>query len=276
MTLMDTLAKLLSDSAELGQITWARFVFHAMWLTPFVWYWSRKHKQPPLKREEIPGHFIRGILIALSTAFYFAAIKDNPIPDTVAIFFISPIFAMILAAIFLGEKFHLRRIITAGVAFIGVLIVLRPGGGHYTAEILLAPLAGLTFAGYIVATRASSITGSPLVTAWGTSLAGIIVVAPWAIWEWQPLSTEAWGLMILMGVFAASGHLCVSYSCRMASASIVAIFHYSEIIAATLVSYVIFKHIPDSGVWIGFALIAGAKIVLTRMEYKQHKKATIS
>ena len=273
MTLMDTSAKVLSESSGLGQVTWSRFVFHTMWLTPFVIYWTRKRGERLFSsRRDILGHLIRGILIALSTAFYFAAIRENPIPDTVAVFFISPMFAMILAAIFLGEKLRGRRILAAVVAFIGVLVVLRPGGGNYTSDILLAPLAGLTFAGYIVATRASSMTGSPLVTAWGTSLAGVLVVLPWAIWDWQPLDTQTLGLMLLMGVFAASGHLCVSFSCRMASASIVSIFHYSEIIAATFVSYLVFRHIPDSEVWFGFALIAGAKIVLTVLEYKEGRK----
>ena len=269
---MDTVAKILSATLPLAMIVWARFVFHTLWLSPAIIYWARKNPQALRdERHNIVGHFVRGILIALSTVFYFAAIRDNPIPDAIAVFFVEPIFVMFLAAAFLRERLRRRRLIAAFIAFGGVLIVLRPGGGHYEPSIFFALLAGLSFAGYIVATRASSVRGSPLLTAWGTALAAAICATPTALWAWQMPTTE-WGLLIFLGALAAGGHLGITYACRFADASLIAIFHYSEIIIAAVITYFVFdNYIADKWVWAGFALIAGAKIGVTLLEYQERR-----
>ena len=266
---MDTVAKILSETVPVSQVVWARFIFHAMWMTPIIWQVLRRDPARHFNRRAIGGHAIRGLLIVLSTAFYFTAIRDNPIPDAIVVFFIEPIFVMLLAAIFLGEKLLKRRLLAGFVAFIGVFIALKPGSGEYSWTILLSLLAGLSFAGYIVATRLSTIHGSPLIAAWGTALAGILWAAPFALYDWQPPSIDDWIMMALMGALAASGHLGIAYACRLADASIVGIFHYSEIIFATIISYFVFQHIPDSRVWIGFTLIAGAKITITIIETRK-------
>ena len=113
-------------------------------MTPAVLWRAQK---TPLRLGDFRGHALRGLLIALATLCFFAAIRDNPIPDTIAIFFVEPIFVMLLAAMFLGEKLRRRRIVAALTAFVGVLIVMRPGGGHYEPSIFFALLAGFFFRG---------------------------------------------------------------------------------------------------------------------------------
>ncbi|MGU9951358.1 MAG: DMT family transporter [Gammaproteobacteria bacterium WSBS_2016_MAG_OTU1] len=273
---MDATAKVLTASLPLPQIVWSRFIFHSLWMTPIILNIMRRNSLSQyFDKKSIIGHAARGILIVLSTVFYFAAIRDNPIPDAIAVFFVEPIFVMFLAALFLGEKLRLRRLVGAGIAFIGVLIVLRPGGGVYSPTILFALLAGLSFAGYIITTRVSSMQGSPLITAWATALAGTIWALPTALWYWQWPNLNEWLLLILMGLLAAGGHVGISYACRMANASLVALFHYSEIIAAAALSYVVFNHLPDGHVWSGFALIAGAKVIIVVLEIREKQQGLI-
>ena len=268
---MDTVAKILTVTLPLSQVVWGRFFFHTMLMTPLALHLLRRRSSPS-PGSEIAGHVARGILIVLSTVFYFAAIRDNPIPDAIAVFFIEPIFVMFLAAAFLGEKLRRRRLLAGLLAFVGVLVVLRPGGGVYSPSIFLALLAGLSFAGYIIATRVSSVRGSPLFTAWATAAAALVFCAPLAWWNWQPPDLREWLLMLLMGALAAAGHLSLTYACRLASASLVGMFHYSEIIAATAISYAVFGHVPDIWVWVGFVLIAGAKIGVIVLEMRERQR----
>lgn len=270
---MDAVAKILTITLPLSQVVWARFFFHALLLLPAVLFMAGcRSAAPRFGKSEIFGHAGRGILIVLSTVFYFAAIRDNPIPDAIAVFFVEPIFVMFLAAMFLGEKLRRHRLLAGLFAFIGVLIVLRPGGGTYSPSIFFALLGGLAFAGYIVATRVSSVRGLPLFTAWGTAVAGLIFCVPVAWWNWQSPDSREWLLMLLMGGLAAGGHLSITYACRLASASLVGLFHYSEIIATTAISYIVFSHVPDIWVWAGFALIAGAKIGVTLLETRERQR----
>lgn len=272
---MDVLAKMLAEGVPLAQIVWARFAFSSLWMTPAVLWlaaaksaWTRAH----FGRRALAGHGVRGLLIVSATAMYFTAIADNPIPDALAAFFLEPVFVMLLAAWLLGEQLRRRRLIAALSAFLGVIIVLRPGGGHYEPSILLAPLSGLAFAGYIIATRASSMRGSPLLTAWGTALAAAVISLPVAAWAWTTQDAGSWRLLALMGLLAATGHFLVAWACRLAAAGVVAIFHYSEIIAAAALSFVFFGHVPDAAVWAGFALIAGAKIAVVLLEARERKQ----
>ena len=268
--LMDPVAKILTETLPLYMVVCARFVFHTLWMTPAVLWRAQK---TPLRLGDFRGHALRGLLIALATLCFFAAIRDNPIPDTIAIFFVEPIFVMLLAAMFLGEKLRRRRIVAALTAFVGVLIVMRPGGGHYEPSIFFALLAGFFFAGYLVATRMSSSRGSPLTAAWGAALTAAAFSAPFAAWDWQTPTEREWWLIVLLGALAASGHWALTCACRWAAAALIGIFHYAEILAAAVVSYFLFAHIPDFWVWPGFALIAGANTVVTLLEMREKKKA---
>ena len=274
VALMDAVGKILTSSLPMAQIVWARFFFHSIWMAPAILWVAIGQNSAGLGKitaKDTLGHFIRGLLIALSTLFYFISIRDNAIPDAITLFFIEPFLVMILAAIFIGEKLHRRRIVCCVFGFIGVIIVLRPGSGEYTATILLAPLAGLCFAGYIVSARFAGFTTTALVTAWATALSGMIICFPFALYYWQQPTSLHWQQMVLLGFLAATGHYCLTRACQFAHASIVATFHYVEIIAATIISYILFNYIPDLWVWIGFALIAGSKITLTLLEFRSNK-----
>ena len=263
---MNATAKELTESGlPVMQVVWARFAFHSLLMTPIAMFvFCRRPRE--FNRGQIRGHALRGLLIVLATALYFPALRDNPLADVIAVFFIFPIFVIFLAAIFLGESLRRRRIFAAVVAFSGVLIVLRPGGGAYSPTIFLSLLAGLAFAAYIAATRASSLRASPVVVAWGAATAAFLIGSPIAFLQWQPPSDEQWTMMILLGAFAAVSHWSITAACRLADASLVGLFQYSEVIAAAIVGYFIFAHIPDGWVWVGFSLIAGANIVVTLME----------
>jgi drug/metabolite transporter (DMT)-like permease len=267
---MDVAAKILTTELPLAQVVWARFCFHVLWLTPAVW-WTARRRDQRANIHFFRGHTLRGGMLFAATMCYFTAIRDNPIPDTIAVFFIEPIIVMFLAAAFLGEPLQLRRLLAAIVAFTGVLVILRPGSNVYSPTILFALLAALCFAGYIVCTRASSIKESPLIVAWGTGFTGLICSAPFCFIVWTSPSGHEWLLMFLLGALAAGGHLGITAACRFANASLVALFHYSEIIAATILSYLVFSYTPDRWLWVGSALIVGAKIIVTILEIREKR-----
>lgn len=272
VALMDIVAKLLSVNLPLGQIVWGRFFFHTLLMMPLC-LWKTK-KNTAVLTQNWKEHLLRGALILLSTIFYFAAIKENPIPDTIAMFFVEPIFVMFLAAFFLKEKLRIQRLLAAFIAFCGVLIVLRPGSGQYQPSILFAFCAGLAFAGYIVTVRLSAFRTSSFITAWTTASAALIFSTPWGLFVWQTPTLQEWFLLLLLGALAASGHWAIVYACRLADASIVALFHYSEIIVTSILSYLVFAYLPDRWVWIGFLLIAGSQIVVTVLEMKKNSLIT--
>ena len=277
LSVMDATAKWLGAlGIPLAQIVLARFAFQTVALAgPALWSARRNPRGLIPSRREAGGHLLRGFLIFVSTMLFFGAIQRNPIPDALAAFFIEPLIVFLLARKLLGERVS-RRWVFAGLAgFVGVLIVLSPGlgrGGDYHWTIVCAPLAAFTFAGYMVSARFASFHTPPLATAWLTGIAGVLFAAPGAVLFWVSPSAEGWGWMALLGFFAATGHYFVIRAMAWARASIVAPLQYAEIFAAAVINYFVFRHVPGPWMWVGFAVIAGAKLWAAALESREAKR----
>ena len=114
------LVRFASTELHPFQIGFLRSTFGLIFMLPLIlrgWDFSDlRVKRPKL-------HLIRGALSAVNTLAWFTAIAIMPLGEAVALNFTSPLFATILAAIFLGEVVRARRWTATIIGFIGVLIV---------------------------------------------------------------------------------------------------------------------------------------------------------
>lgn len=267
--LLDACAKVLSQDYPVLEITWARFMFHFLWLLPLV-HWKRL---PWWKMPTAPGtQLVRSLFLTFATLMFFLSIKDNPIPNALALLFISPLVVTLLAPVALGERFDWKQAGAAVVGFIGVLVVLRPTSDAFQPSVLFALGAGISYACYLMATRKLANRSAPLLTLFYTSIAGVVLLSLLVPAVWITPDAKGWGLMALMGLFAAAGHYMIIRACEYASASLLAPFNYTEIIGATSVSYLLFGYFPDAMVWLGIAIISLSGIYVSMLEYRSSKK----
>lgn len=271
---LDVCAKLLSaQGMPVLQVTWARFFFHFIALAPLVSLRGYKWWKPP---SGLGGHLARGAFIALAAIFFFAAIADNPIPDSLALLFVAPLIVAASAPFLLGEAFDPRRAAAAVVGFSGVLVVLRPFGESFAPTLLFALAAGVCYAAYIMAARRAAAKTPPLLTVFYTSVFGLVFLSAPAFANWVWPDARAWGLMMLMGIFAAAGHYCITKACELARASVVAPFNYMEMIAAVITSWLIFDHFPDARTWLGIAIITASGIYISATQWRRRPPAPVS
>lgn len=261
----DVIAKVLAAGLPITQIIWMRFTFQSLLLAPLVLYRSRRLMSLHFNQKALGIYAWCGALITLTTLCFYLSLRDNPLPDVTAVFFITPILVMFGAAAFLGEPLRRHRLGAGLLAFAGVVIILRPGGG-YAPSILLTLVAALLFACYIVTLRAFALRLPPLMIAWGTALFGMLYLAPVLFWQWQTPPAQAWLLLACSGVASVGAHIAYASACRHAPAAIVGLFQYTEIIIAVVLSYVVFADLPDKWVWLGIAFIVGAKAVVIVVE----------
>lgn len=263
--LLDGCAKILSADYSVLQVSWARFAFHFVWLLPIVAWrghrWWRIPSSPWL-------HASRSAFLLIATVFFFLAISVVPIPNALALLFVSPLIVTVAAPFILDERFAPARITAATIGLFGVLVVLRPGTTDFSPMALFALGAGFSYAMYIITTRRVAGRSPPLLTLFYTAVVGFFVlslVMPW-VWIWP--DATGWGLMALMGLIAAAGHFMVIKACDYADASLLSPFNYAEIIGATAVSYWLFGYFPDTWVWTGIAIICGTGIAISLWELK--------
>ena len=250
--MLDVLAKLLTADYPVLQITWARFIFHTLWLLPLL-FWKKLYwwHMPSRPRAQL----VRSLMLTFATLFFFGAIQSNPIPNVLTMLFISPLIVAILAPFVLGERFDV--FIGAGVlvGFVGIVIALQPDAEQFQPSLLLGLGAGVCYALYIISTRQLSLSSPPLLTLFYTALVGAVILSPLVALVWVALTPTALLLMALMGLVAAIGHFLLIKAFEFATASELSPFNYFEIVGATILSYLFFDFLPNKQGFVGLVLV---------------------
>lgn len=260
---MDATAKALSDSYHTVQLVWVRYFFHLLLFLPFVlWRYRYRLFRPARPLLQI----LRGAMLMSSTGLFFAAIALMPLADALAVVFIYPFVITALSPLVLGENVGLRRWAAVGSGFVGALIVIQPGAEILSAGVPFAVAAGSIYACYVLSTRKLAGSDPPLVTLTFTGMVGAVVMTLALPFFWVMPEPGDWPLMLLMGLCAALGHLCIIIAHEKASASQLAPLGYSEIISATLLGYLFFGDFPDPLTWLGIAVIVASGIYISIRE----------
>ena len=269
---IDAIAKWLAGSVSSGQVTWSRFFFQIILMSPLL-----LRTQGPWVTPALALHAARGSLIAFATLLFFSGLAFLPLADAIAIFFIEPLLVTLLSALFFKETIHWRRMSAIGLGFVGALIIIRPTFSEVGFAVLYPVGAAFCFSFYIVLTRKlvrhedpirlqffAGIFGCLVMTvalAYGTSREVAILTAAWP-------TTHHWLLLGALGLIATVCHLLVVYAYRLASIGILAPFQYVEIIGATILGLVIFHEFPDAATWAGIAIIVGSGMYVFHREAK--------
>jgi drug/metabolite transporter (DMT)-like permease len=123
-----------------------------------------------------------------------------------------------------------------------------------------------------MAARRAAAKTPPLLTVFYTSVFGVVFLSAPAFADWSAPSVRDWALMMLMGVFAAAGHYCITKACEFARASVVAPFNYVEMIAAVVTSWIIFDHFPNARVWLGIAVISACGVYISATQWRRRRR----
>ena len=121
--IMDAFAKATPYYIPVMEILGFRFGIQVLLLLPVALVLGISHRP---RAPEIGLHLVRGFLIMAATGLFFAAVREMPLANAIAIFFVEPFILTLLGALFLGEAVGLRRIMACTVGFGGALLVIQP------------------------------------------------------------------------------------------------------------------------------------------------------
>lgn len=270
--IMDALAKLIGDSAAVGQIAATRFVAQSILLFPLTMLFGWLHR-PDMR--EMGLHLARAALLLVATGFFFTALRFMPMADTISIFFVGPFFVLLLGRAFLGEEVSPKGYVACTVGFVGALFIIQPSFATVGLAALFPLVTAVTFAIYLVLTRQMATRMHPITMQVYTGFAALILALPilWAfdgsgvhpldpIWPDQ----DTLVLLLALGVVATISHVMISFSLSMAPASLVAPVQYLEIVSATALGFLIFGDLPGPFTYLGVALIVSAGLYVVAGE----------
>ena len=223
------------------QTAFLRYVVGIGLLMPFV-----GRQIPQIWRSPARGGFLaRGILHAIAVSFWFYSIKVIPLADVNAILNLGPVWATIGAALFLGERLRLRRIMAILVSFAGAMIIIKPG------------FSDIVPGTWAVMVTAAFFAFSDLIA---LSVTIALVSLPLAIVVWQPISLLNWLGVFVIGLAATLGHMSLmrSFAGPMWAAQA---GKYVQLLFVILFGITLFDEIPT------LSTLAGAMVVLSAVTY---------
>ena len=161
----------------------------------------------------------RGVFGGIAVLLYFLAIAHVPVGTATLLNYSSPIFSVVFASLFLGERVRSWVILPAGVAFLGVALVTGGlGGGGLFAHfgrweatgLLSAVLAGAA----VAAIRAARRTEGSWAIYGSFTLFGLVTTAPLGILHWRTPDAFEWLLLAAVGVTSIAAQLLMTYAYR--------------------------------------------------------------
>ncbi|TFF27649.1 DMT family transporter [Jiella endophytica] len=280
--LLDVFGKMLVTTHELspGEVGMVRLFVQALVTLPIVFLVDGRDG---LKTTRPGLNILRGLLLALGSISFFAALRFMPLADSTAVFLVEPLIVTLFSALFLKETIGWRRIAAVAVGFVGALIIIRPSYAVFGLASLLPLMAAVAVALYLILSRiVSRGTSSLAMMVHAGFVGGIALAAAMAVGHGQgiaelsfawPHTATAWALLALAGVVGTAGHLLFILAYRLTPASILAPFGYVEIVSAIGFGYVFFGDLPDFAKWIGMAIIVGSGLFVFLRE-RQTKGAS--
>lgn len=219
-----------------------------------------------LKPKKTLPHLYRALIGFTAPLAFFLGIKHIPLTDAVVVFFSSIFTIALLSNYFLGEEIGRHRWASIVIGFIGVLIVAGPKGGGELHGYMLVLLGSTSYAILFVSGRYLSATESVASLVFSFNLGvGVIsfVILPFV---WQSLSASQYGLMLLLALFAVSGHFLITTAFASAEASLIAPFEYTAVLWAITFDLIVWQIMPSASTGLGAVVIICSGLYIAHRE----------
>jgi drug/metabolite transporter (DMT)-like permease len=217
----------------------------------------------------------RGVTGAIFVMCFFPGIALMEIADAQALTFTTPLYGMMLAMLFLGEAFRLKRVLALGVGFAGALIIIRPGFQSVSVGAVLVLIAALSAAGSGTLQKYITRNDPPdkLVFFHGLYMTPLTLIGALFDWRWPSLWQLA--LLLVMAGLATLNQRFLARAFAAADATSVFPFVFMRLPFGALLGFLVFQELPGVWVWVGGAVIFGAAFYLAREGGKAAGKVSI-
>ncbi len=222
-----------------------------------------------VRTERPMAHVTRSAIGLAVMGCTFVALSMLPLAEATVISFSAPLFATMLSALFLGEKVLWHRWGAIAVGFIGVLMVVQPGGSALPAMgVAIGLAAALGTAVVVITLRQIGATESAAATVFWFNIAGVIVTALPMPFFFQQHLPGVWIAVVIGGLLGGIAQIMLTAAVRYAPVSVLAPFDYLQLVWATMWGFLLFDVLPTIAALVGGVLIAVAGCYVVWRERK--------
>ncbi len=219
---------------------------------------------------------IRAFAELAATMSFLTALANMPLANVTAILQSLPLTVTMFAAVFFGERVGWRRWSAILIGFVGVLIIVRPGGEGFNNYTILALISVACVTVRDAITRRLDRSVPSLIVALIAAIpvwlfGGMMTLAS----GWTPVSTSQFFVITLAAVAITSGYLFAVMAMRRGDISFVTPFRYTGMVWAILFGFILFDALPDSATLLGTAIVVGMGIyTFHRERVRRHEETS--
>jgi drug/metabolite transporter (DMT)-like permease len=171
---------------------------------------------------------------------------------------------MILAVFLLGERVTRARWLVVCLAFIGLLLITRPGSAGFQAAALIALLAAILMGiEAIFIKMLSDADGALRILSINNGIGAIVSVSV-GLTVWVDPTPTQWILLALLGMVMLSGQFCFIHAMKRSDASFIIPLFYMTPVFAAVYDFALFGESVAALSVIGIALIISSAVILAR------------
>ena len=229
------------------------------------------------RTRRIGTHARRAMMGLTGMALNFGGMIFLPMAEATTINLSVPIFAVIFAALFLGEPTGLQRWSAVLVGFLGVLLVLNPTTlvaqgftGHHGLGTLIALGGAVMTALITIQVRDLARTESPMTIVFWFSLISMLPLGVALPFVMTAHGAGEWALLIGLGLLGAVVQLSLTGALRLAPVAVVTPMDYSSLLWSIACGWFFFGTLPAETTWVGAPLIVASGLFIAWREHRLH------
>lgn len=261
------LIRILSDTLHTFQIVLFRAIIAILLLLP----WLMRAGLGALSTNRWGMYGMRAIVAYVAMVCWFYALGRMVLADASALQFTMPLWAVILAVLFLGERAGVSRWIATLVGFAGALVIIRPGLIDTNLAALAALVSAALYSGGNIFIKALSRTEDTTAIAFLGFVCSLPLAIPLAIIFWQPTSWSDAPIIVAFGLATVGAQVSLARAMSMADASLLGPVDYVRLPVVAGLGFVLFGEVPDLWAFIGALIIVGSTWYLTAGEARRSR-----
>jgi drug/metabolite transporter (DMT)-like permease len=231
-----------------------------------------------VRHNRVSFHLLRNLAHFTGQNLWFYAVTMIPLAQVFALEFTSPLWVIVLAPFFLGERLTRMRGLSAALGFIGILIVARPAPESLNAGVLAAAGSAVFFALTAMFTkRLTQHEGIASILFWLTSMQ-LVMGLIMAGWDGDVALPEAGVIpwLILIGLAGLTAHFCLTTALSLAPATTVVPIDFARLPLIAILGMLIYGEDLDLWVFVGAVVICTANLLNLRAGSSQTLRQNVN
>lgn len=239
--LTGVLVRMVSSQLDNNALVFWRNLTGLLFLLP----WLMQNGIGVLRTTMMRWHMARTAVGLTAMYLYFYSLAHFTLADAMLFVYSAPVIVPVLAHWFLGEPITARIYAVVLVGLAGVILVLKPGGEHFSWMAPVGLSCTLFTAFAFVFVRKLSVSDPPMrVVFWFTLLSTVVSLVPF-LWAPEWPDHRGWWLLAGIGGVNTLAQWFLSLAYGSAPAGRIAPVSYLTVLLAALFGWLIWDEVPD-------------------------------